>query len=112
MSVTWGVAVRSLNDVLRTTLLTKRRAVDHCRTASCLCRMPWPGGARAARDEPMRWLTCSSTRRPTSRVPSKIRSHRPARIESGASQHVSARAAVRSPPAGPAARDGGGPGLP
>ncbi|WP_425452176.1 putative leader peptide [Thermasporomyces composti] len=40
MSVTWGVAVRSLNDVLRTTLLTKRRAVDHCRTASCLCRMP------------------------------------------------------------------------
>jgi len=28
-----------------TTVLTKRRAVDNCRTRSCLCRMTWGEGA-------------------------------------------------------------------
>jgi len=28
-----------------TTMLTKRRAVDHCRMRSSLCRMSWPRAA-------------------------------------------------------------------
>jgi len=27
---------------MSSTMLTKRRAVDHCRTRSSLCRMRWP----------------------------------------------------------------------
>jgi len=29
-----------------TTMLTRRRAVDHCRVHSSLCRMSWPAAPR------------------------------------------------------------------
>jgi len=31
--------------------LTKRRAVDLCRVATCLCRMSWPRGRPHLRDQ-------------------------------------------------------------
>ena len=37
--VTLSEAPRTLKDMSGSTMLTKRRAVDHCRTRSCLCRM-------------------------------------------------------------------------
>jgi hypothetical protein len=38
--MTLSEAPRTLEDMSGSAMLTKRRAVDHCRTHSCLCRMP------------------------------------------------------------------------
>jgi len=35
-----GPRLRTLTS-MSSTMLTKRRAVDHCRVRSALCRMPW-----------------------------------------------------------------------
>jgi len=47
-----------------TTMLTKRRAVDHCRTRSALCRMRWRDAATPSRPAALPAPPgCSSTSR-------------------------------------------------